>query len=68
MVLVPKALFLVTLSKKEQIKLKNKKLNFSIESSSKLSKSSRNFPTICVFRPNARKINGSFVKSFEKYA
>ena len=29
---------------------------------------SQNFPTICVFRPKARKINAWFVKIFEKYA
>ena len=28
----------------------------------------QNFPTICVFRPNARKINAWFVKFLEKYA
>ena len=33
-----------------------------------LSKISQNFPTIRVFRPNVRKINAWFVKSFEKYA
>ena len=34
----------------------------------KISKCSQNFPTIWVFRPNARKFNAWFVKFFEKYA
>ena len=31
-------------------------------------KFSQNFPTICIFRPNAQKINALFVKFFKKYA
>ena len=31
-------------------------------------KISQNFPNLCVFRPNARKISAWFVKYFEKYA
>ena len=27
----------------------------------------QNFPTICVFRPNARKINAEFIKFIAKY-
>ena len=34
----------------------------------KFSKFSQNFPIICVFRPNARKINPLIVNFFEKYA
>ena len=34
----------------------------------KISKFSQNFPTICVFPPNARKINAWFVNFFEKHA
>ena len=34
----------------------------------KSSKFSQNFPTICVFRPNARKLNAWFVNFFEKDA
>ena len=62
MMLFPKALFLVTNFPQ---KIKIKKFNFSIEFSSKIS---QNFAAICIFRPNARKINAWFVKSFEKYA
>ena len=32
----------------------------------KFSKFSHNFPTICVYHPNARKINAWFVKGFLK--
>ena len=34
----------------------------------KIAKKFSKFPTNCVFRPNARKINAWFVKFFEKYA
>ena len=62
MMLFRKALFLVTIVPK----LKNNSiilLNFH-EIFSKLY---QNFPTICVFRPNARKINAWFAKFFEKF-
>ena len=42
----------------------NLKFYFLIEFLSKIFKISQNFPTICVFRPNARKINALFVKLF----
>ena len=60
--LFPKALFLVTNFPKI-VKNSIFLLNFHW----KLSNFSRNFPTICVFRPNTRKINAWFVKLFEKY-
>ena len=41
---------------------------FLLKYHQKISKVSQNFPTICVFRPKARKINASFVKFFEIYA
>ena len=41
-----------------------KPFNFSVEFSTKFS---QNFPTICVFRPIARKINAWFANIFEKY-
>ena len=66
MVLFPKALFLVTNFRKK-IKNKNKKIKNSIflrNFHQKISKFSQNFPTICVFRPNAQKINAWFVKFF----
>ena len=62
MVLFPKALFLVTNFQKN----KNKKFNFYIELSSQIFKILSNFPTISVFRPNARKISAWFVKFFGK--
>ena len=58
MMLLPKFLFLATNFPKNRYKF-----NFSIELSAKSFKIS---PTNCVFRPNARKINAWFVKSFEK--
>ena len=58
--LFPKALFLAT-TFPEIVKNSIFLLNFY----QKLSKISQNFPTIRVFRPNARKINAWFVKFFE---
>ena len=64
MILFPKALFLATTFRKI-VKNSIFQLNFY----QKFSKISQNFPTIRVFRPNARKIkNAWFVKFFEKYA
>ena len=57
MVLFPKALFLVT-----NLKNKNKNSIFLKKFHQKISTFSQNFPTICVFRPNAQKINAGFVK------
>ena len=63
MMLFPKFLFLATnflnIDKNSIILL-----NFH----QKFSKFSQNFPTICGFRPNARKINACFVKYFENSA
>ena len=56
MMLFPKALFLVTIFPKI-IKNSIFLLNFD-------PKFSQNFPTICVFRPNALKINAWFDKFF----
>ena len=58
----PKALFIATLP--EIVKNSIFLLNFY----QKFSKVSQNLPTILNFRPNARKINAGFAKSFEKYA
>ena len=63
MVLFPKALVLVTDFPKI-VKNSNFLLNFH----QKFSNFSQNFKTICIFRPNARKINAWFVKFLEKYA
>ena len=41
---------------------------FSKEFFQNFRKFSQNVPTICVFRPNAQKLNPLFVKYFEKYA
>ena len=63
MMLFPKALFVATAFPeivKNSIFLLNVYLKFS--------NISQNFPTICGFRPNARKSNAWFVKFFEKYA
>ena len=63
MMLFQKALFIVTKFPKlvkNSIFLWNFHQNFS--------KFSQNFPTICVIRPNSRKINAGFVKFFEKRA
>ena len=63
MVLFPKALFLATTFPKLA-----KHLIFLLNFYQNFSKFSQNFPTICVFRPNARKSNEWFVKFFWKYA
>ena len=63
MVSFPKALFLVTNFPKI---VKNS--IFLLKFYQKLSKFSQNFPTICVFRPNALNINGGFVKFFKTLA
>ena len=44
------------------------KLFFLLRFLPKFSKFSQNFPTICVFRPNAQKRNAEFVNLFEKSA
>ena len=62
MMLFPKALFYATTFPTIL------KIQFSIEFLSKVSKVSQNFPTICVFRPNARRIDAGLVNFFEKYA
>ena len=51
-----------------KIKINIKNSIFSITFSSKIAKFSQNFPTICVCRPNAQKINAQFVNLIEKYA
>ena len=48
--------------------LKNKRSIILLHFYQKLSKFSEIFPTICAFRPNARKIKAWYVKFFEKYA
>ena len=63
MKLFPKALFLATTFQKI-VKNSIFLLNFH----QKFTKFSQNFPTNCLFRPNARKINSLFVKLFEKYS
>ena len=63
MVLFPKALFLATTFPKVA-----KHSIFLLNFYQKFSKFSENFSTVCVFRPNAQKINAWFVKYFEKYA
>ena len=59
MILFPKVLFLAKTFPKN-VKNSIGKLNFY----QRFSKVSQNFPTNRVFRPNARKINGWFVKYF----
>ena len=61
MVLFPKALFLVTNLPKNKNNKKNKKSIFLLNFHQKFPKSSQNFPIICVFRPNARKLKAGFV-------
>ena len=61
--LFPKALFLVTNFPKI---IKNS--IFSLNFHQKFAKFSQNCPIMCVFLPNARKINAGFVNFFEKYA
>ena len=63
MVLFQKALFLAATFPKLA-----KNLNFLLNFYQKFSKFSQYFPTIFVFRPNARKSNAWFVKFFWKYA
>ena len=60
MMLFPKALILATNFPKS-----GKNSIFLLNSYQKFSKISQNFPTNCVFRPHARKINEWFVKFFE---
>ena len=55
MMLFPKALFLATTFPKI-----DKNSTFLMNFYQKISKFSENFPTICIFRPNARKINAGF--------
>ena len=63
MVLFPKALFLATTFPKL-----SKNSIFLLNFYQKFSKFSKNFQTISIFRPNARKSNTGFVKFFWKYA
>ena len=63
MVLFPKALFLATTFAKVA-----KNSIFILNFYQKFSKFSQHFQTICVSRPNARKINALFVMFFDKYA
>ena len=55
MMLFPKALFLAKAFPKI-----DKNSNFLMSFYQKISKFSLNFTTICIFRPNARKINAGF--------
>ena len=55
--LFPKALFLATTFPKI-----DKNSIFLMNFYRKISKFSQNFPTICIFRPKARKINAGFLK------
>ena len=55
--LFAKALFLATAYPKI-----DKNSMFQMNFYQKFSKFSQNFPTICIFRPNARKINAGFLK------
>ena len=55
--LFPKALFLATTFPKI-----DKNSIFLMNFYQKISKFSQNFPTVCIFRPNARKINAWFLK------
>ena len=43
------------------------KIPFLLNFHQKFSIFSQNFQTICVYRPNMRKINAGFVKFFEKH-
>ena len=63
MMLFPKALFLAINFHKI-----DKNSIFLLNFHQKIPKFSQNFPTICSFRPNARKINAWVVKYFETYA
>ena len=55
--LFPKALFLATTFPKIDINS-----IFLVNFYQRISKFSQNFPIICIFRPNARKINDGFLK------
>ena len=57
MMVFPKALFLATTFPKI-----DKNSIFLMKFYQKMSKFSQNFPTICIFRPNAQKINAEFLK------
>ena len=57
MMLFSKALFFATTFPKI-----DKNSIFLVNFCQKISKFSRNFPTICIFRPNARKSNAGFLK------
>ena len=57
MMLFPKALFLATTFPKI-----DKNSIFLMNFYQKISEFSHNFPTICIFRPDALKINAGFVK------
>ena len=63
LVLFPKALCLATTFPKV-----TQNSIFLLNLYPKSSKFSQNFQTICVFPPNARKINDGLLNSFEKYA
>ena len=62
MMLFPKVLVLATTLPKI-----DKNSIFLLNCHQKFPKFSQNFPKICSFRPNARKINAWFVIFFEKY-
>ena len=59
MMLFPKALFLATTFPKV-----TQNAIFLLNLYPEFSEFSQNFQTICVFRPNARKVNAWFVKVF----
>ena len=60
MILFPKALFLATTFPKI-----DKNSIFLMNFYQKISTFSQIFPTICIFRPNARKINAGFLNFVE---
>ena len=57
MMLFPKALFLAT-----TFPIIDKNSIFLMNFYQKISKFSQNFPTICILRPNERKINAGFLE------
>ena len=57
MMVFPKALFLA-----KTFPNIDKNSNFRMNFYQKISKFSQNFPTICIFRPNVRKINPGIFK------
>ena len=57
MMLFPKALFLATTFPKT-----DENSIFLMNFYKRISNFSQNFPTICIFRPNARKSNAGFLK------